>query len=232
MNKIFSVFLILISLNILTQESYTTIKSSIASLKMSGVNMDVELSQISEEEWKITSVIKVPALFSRTEESNFMIKENSVIPISWSRSEKVIFRGKKDYLVTFDWSLDELSYKEHKKSGKLKITKGTLGPATGPLMLRLELRKNGIDNLPKEISANVYFKGQIKKRKYVIGNLEKIETPIGSFEALRVDRVRSEENPRKEVFWFSPELDFSLIKVTNDDGKNVRELLISSYEEI
>jgi hypothetical protein len=139
--------------------------------------------------------------------------------------------SKKDYLVNFNWDKSEIDFKEDNMTGKLDLLPGYLGPATAPLVIRLKLRELGLKKLPKELINYVYFKGEIKERTYLIGKLENIQTPMGKFQAIRVDRVRSDLDPREQTFWFAPMLDFSLIKVINDDGKEKRELMISSYKE-
>jgi len=231
MRKIILSSLSVLSFFLFPNEGFDTIKPSVAILEMNGVKMSVSLENIEGNKWRIESVIKAAGgIFSRKEEALFTIDKYAVTPFSWSRKERMLF-SKKDYLVTFNWDKSEINFKEDNMTGKLDLLPGYLGPATAPLVIRLKLRELGLKKLPKELINYVYFKGEIKERTYRIGKLENIQTPMGKFKAIRVDRVRSDLDPREQTFWFAPVLDFSLIKVINDDGKEKRELMISSYKE-
>jgi hypothetical protein len=232
MRKIILSSLSVLSFFLFPNEGFDTIKPSVAILEMNGVKMSVSLENLEGNKWKIESVINAGAgIFSRKEKALFTIDKNAVTPFSWSRKERMLF-SKKDYLVSFNWDKSEINFKEDNVTGKLDLLPGYLGPATAPLVIRLKLRELGLEKLPKELINYVYFKGEIKERTYTIGKLENILTPMGEFQAIRVDRVRSDLDPREQTFWFAPLLDFILIKVINDDGKEKRELMISSYEEL
>ncbi|MDG2060945.1 MAG: DUF3108 domain-containing protein [SAR86 cluster bacterium] len=231
MKQFLSILILIFPLWIFS-EPFNTIDAEVASLKMSGGKMDVEMINVEGNKWKIKSIIKAGGgIFSRTESASFEINADSIKPLRWSRKERILF-SKKNYLVTFDWLNSVISFNEDGNKGKLDLLPNYLGPATGPLLLRLKLRKSGLDNLPEKIELDVYFKGEIKHRNFSIKGLETVNTSLGTFQAIKVVRVRSEADPREQEFWFAPDLDFALIKVINDDGQEKRELMISSYEDI
>tara|TARA_B110000014_G_scaffold264467_1_gene266430 strand:- start:10131 stop:10832 length:702 start_codon:yes stop_codon:yes gene_type:complete len=231
MKQFLSILILIFPLWIFS-EPFNTIDAEVASLKMSGGKMDVEMINVEGNKWKIKSIIKAGGgIFSRTESASFEINADSIKPLRWSRKERILF-SKKNYLVTFDWLNSVISFNEDGNKGKLDLLPNYLGPATGPLLLRLKLRKSGLDNLPEKIELDVYFKGEIKHRNFSIKGLETVNTSLGPFQAIKVVRVRSEADPREQEFWFAPDLDFALIKVINDDGQEKRELMISSYEDI
>ena len=231
MKQFLSILILIFPLWIFS-EPFNPIDAEVASLKMSGGKMDVEMINVEGNKWKIKSIIKAGGgIFSRTESASFEINADSIKPLRWSRKERILF-SKKNYLVTFDWLNSVISFNEDGNKGKLDLLPNYLGPATGPLLLRLKLRKSGLDNLPEKIELDVYFKGEIKHRNFSIKGLETVNTSLGPFQAIKVVRVRSEADPREQEFWFAPDLDFALIKVINDDGQEKRELMISSYEDI
>ena len=229
MKKQYLFSLLLYALVISANEPFDTIKPETATLQMDSGKMNIKMEKTSENNWKIESFIKVGGgIFSRTEQAVFAVNKRSIKPLIWSRKERILF-NKKNYLVTFDWDNSKIIFDEDGDKGTIILLPDYLGPATGPLLLRLKLREAGLNNLPNEIVNNVYFKGEIKRRTFSVHDLEIVTTPLGEFEAIKVARVRSDEDPREQIFWFAPALDFSLIKIINDDGKQKRELIISAY---
>ena len=54
-----------------------------------------------------------------------------------------------------------------------------------------------------------------------IEGLKFIDTPLGKFEAIKVSRVRSRSEHRKQIFWLVPSLDYTIAQIVNDDGKRL-----------
>ena len=131
--------------------------------------------------------------------------------------------------ANFNWKDSTLDFKEGKKEGSIKLEEGTLGPATAQLKMRLDLRLMDINKLPDEIVYKVYFRGEIKERTYLLKGFEKTTTPLGIFNTLRVERQFLPEEEREQIYWFAPDLDFSIVRILNNDGRK-SDLLLKSIE--
>jgi len=176
-------------------------------------SMHVSLKRVSEDTWQLNSSIKKFGITFRKESALFKINKEQLVPISWQR--------KGEALVQFDWKENKITFKEKKKTGYIDLQKGFLGPATAQLKLRLDIRNYDTSNLPDSINYQVYYKGEIKNRKYKIEGLKFIDTPLGKFEAIKVSRVRSRSEHRKQIFWLVPSLDYTIAQIVNDDGKRL-----------
>ena len=79
----------------------------------------------------------------------------------------------------------------------------------------------------------VFWKGSIKERIFDIQeNLERVETPMGSYLTYKVSRRYEDGEAKSQVFWLAPELDFSVIKIFNDDGRRPITVEMKSFKEI
>ena len=56
-----------------------------------------------------------------------------------------------------------------------------------------------------------------------------METPFGKFNALKVVREFSPEEDREQIYWFAPDLDFSIVRILNVDGRE-SDLSLKSLE--
>ena len=85
--------------------------------------------------------------------------------------------------------------------------------------------------IPEEITYDVYWKGTIKKRSYDVSkNKESVETPLGVFEAYKVSRNFDETSERSQIFWLAPSLDFSVIRIYDKNDREI-EIKIKEFEE-
>jgi hypothetical protein len=83
------------------------------------------------------------------------------------------------------------------------------------------------------LEYEVYWKGSVKERIFDIQeNQEMIKTPIGDYLAYKVSRRFEPRNTRSQVFWLAPSLDFSVIKILNDDGRREIEMKMKFFEEM
>ena len=143
-------------------------------------------------------------------------------------SMKILFKKIKAS-ARFNWENLTLDYGEGKDKGSLKLIDGTLGPATAQLKMRLDLRSMDINALPEKIKYVVYYRGEIKERTYSLKGFEDTETPFGTFNTLKVEREFLPEEEREQIYWFAPDLDFSIVRILNTDGRK-SDLLLKSLE--
>ena len=107
-----------------------------------------------------------------------------------------------------------------------------LGPSSASLQLRLDFRNLKKNNIPQQISYNVYWRGTVKTRTYDVNPItESVETPMGVYKAYRVTRKFDEGSERSQIFWLAPELDYSVIKIYDKNEREV-EIKIKNFEEI
>ena len=90
-----------------------------------------------------------------------------------------------------------------------------------------------LSNIPKSLKYRVFWKGLIKERIFDIQeNQEMIKTPIGDYLTYKVSRRYESGENKSQVFWLAPDLDFSVIKIFNDDGRREIEITMKSLKEM
>ena len=226
-NKLLVILLISFSFQ-LAGENFTELKPSKASLSMKAGDMEVWLKKKENNIWEMGSKVDGGRVFKREEISIFELNQNSLIPLDHKIKMKILFK-KINASAQFDWKNLTLDYKEGKSKGSLKLVEGTLGPATAQLKMRLDLRSMDMNALPEKIKYVVYYRGEIKERTYSLKGFEDTETPFGTFNTLKVEREFLPEEEREQIYWFAPDLDFSIVRILNTDGRK-SDLLLKSLE--
>ena len=226
-NKLFIILFTFFAFQ-LSAEKLEVLKPSKATLTMEAGDMEVWLEKKENNIWEMGSLVDGGRVFQRKEVSIFELKEDSVIPLEHKMSMKILFKKIKAS-ARFNWENLTLDYGEGKDKGSLKLIDGTLGPATAQLKMRLDLRSMDINALPEKIKYVVYYRGEIKERTYTLKGFEETETPFGTFNTLRVEREFLPEEEREQIYWFAPDLDFSIVRILNTDGRK-SDLLLKSLE--
>ena len=226
-NKLFIILLMFFAFQ-LSAEKLEVLKPSKATLTMKAGDMEVWLEKKENNIWEMGSLVDGGRVFQRKEVSIFKLKEDSVIPLDHKISMKILFKKIKAS-AQFNWESLTLDYEEGKNKGSLRLIDGTLGPATAQLKMRLDLRSMDINALPEKMKYVVYYRGEIKERTYSLKGFEDTETPFGTFNTLRVEREFPPEEEREQIYWFAPDLDFSIVRISNTDGRK-SDLLLKSLE--
>ena len=223
------ILLSLISFDLISKD-YSDLKASKATLTMKGGEMDVWMTKKENNLWEMKSIVDGGRVFERKEISVFELNQKTLIPLDHNIRMRILFKKIKSS-ASFDWKNLKVDYQEGKDKGSIRLIDGTLGPATAQLQMRLDLRNLNLGSLPKKINYLVYFRGEIKKRTYKIEESENIKTPMGEYRTIKLSRQFPSENKKEQIYWFAPELDFSIVRILNTD-KRSSDLTLQSFEFI
>jgi len=209
------------------------IKQSIATLESNVGGMEVEMIQLEDGKWKLRSYLDGGRIVKREEVEYFYLENNFIQPIEYDFSMKVILMRKYNASAFFNWDENKVSYIEKKERGTVALEEKVLGPSSAQLQLRLDFRNLNLENIPKNLKYKVFWKGKIKERIFDIQkNPERIETSMGDFLTYKVSRRYEEGENKSQIFWLAPDLDFSVIKIFNDDGRRPITIEMKSFKEI
>tara|TARA_B100001029_G_scaffold38266_2_gene29462 strand:- start:20029 stop:20730 length:702 start_codon:yes stop_codon:yes gene_type:complete len=209
------------------------IKQSIATLESNVGDMEVEMIQLKDGKWKLRSYLDGGRIVKREEVEYFYLENNFIQPIEYDFSMKVILMRKYNASAFFNWDENEVSYIEKKERGTVALEEKVLGPSSAQLQLRLDFRNLNLENIPKNLKYKVFWRGKIKERIFDIQkNPERIETSMGDFLTYKVSRRYEEGENKSQIFWLAPDLDFSVIKIFNDDGRRPITIEMRSFKEI
>jgi len=172
-----------------------------------------ELKKTAQGEWQFQS--KATSMFASIfEETNFKWGEQTLLPIHYT-FKRSVFGKKRSAVIRFDWTNYQVTNDVENKPWQMAITAGVQDKLSYQLLLQQELAKG-----KQEFSYSVADGGTLKEYKFKVIGEEKIQAPIGTYDAIRVQRVRDADNPRQTFIWFAPELDFQIIKLKQIEKKN------------
>ncbi len=231
MIKIFLILALILNAQFFSA-SGNQIKPSIANLESNVGNMKVEMIKLEDGRWKLSSYLDGGRIVNREEVEFFYLENNFIRPIEYNFFQRILF-NKYKASATFNWQENEVSYVEKKDTGTVTLEENVLGPSTAQLQLRLDFRALNLNDIPKILKYKVFWKGSIKERIFDIHeNQEMVKTPIGDYLTYKVSRRFKSGDAKSQVFWLAPDLDFSVIKILNDDGRREIEIKLKSLEEI
>jgi hypothetical protein len=156
------------------------------------------------------------------EESRGKIAAEVVVPENYSYRET---RNEEDNAkVSFDWS----ALKAYTSSGGVtwaqEIEDGTQDRLSQQLMLRLELARG-----KPEVTYRVADGGKLKDYRFQVVGRERLSTPRGELECLKVQRSKASRAPDYTI-WFAPELDYLPVKIERQQGSGLYRMVLKNLE--
>ena len=159
------------------------------------------------------------------EQSHFCTQDGQLRPLAFRYNREGVGSGKENFSLRFDWPTLEAVY----QNGDIKpLVAGVVDRLSMQLVLRdwlmAEKAATGKEPLGER---EVRFADRRKIDSYIfqIRAHERIETPAGTFDTTRLDRIDS--NKRRTQFWLSPQHGYIVIKAEQqrEDDPVIRLLL-------
>lgn len=117
--------------------------------------------------------------------------------------------GKKERFaeLTFDWQSGQVENLVEGQPWQMDIPVGTLDKMVVTLALMLDLRQG-----KREVEYAIADGGKLKTYRFRVVAEERVETNIGSFDALKLERIRK-DNKRYTALWCAPALHYLPIRI-------------------
>jgi hypothetical protein len=166
------------------------------------------------------------ALFKKVkvEETSQMLwdEKGNAIPLGYHY--KNVTNGKtREEHVSFNYAASKATSNYHNEINEYDY-QGEFDKLTFQLNLAESIRRG-----EKEITFNVFDKGEIREYQFRVVGRDKIKVPAGSFDVIEVERVSSNSD-RKTRFWCATERDYMMVKITQDDDGHTITSEMISYE--
>ncbi|GGK69593.1 DUF3108 domain-containing protein [Amphritea balenae] len=167
------------------------------------------------DQWVLSMNAK--ALFASINEfTQFKINNDLIEPQRYEYHRKVI-GSSKDAVLQFNWSTGTVLNDIKGKPWTMDVPKGALDSLTYQVQLRQDLLAN-----KEQFVYEVADGGRLKTYRFIRLGTEPIATPLGSFNAVKIQRDRGPDSKRQSYIWCAPELDYIVVKLQQVE-KNGKE---------
>lgn len=153
------------------------------------------------------------------ESSRWQWRDDQVRPLRYEYSHQSEDKKRLDR-IEFDWSRQQARVVFKKKEAVLPVEPGTQDLLSAQMTLLLALRAGP----PTDIEVPVVDRGKHKVMRLRYRGEEAVETPLGSLNAYRFERLDEDTPERITRFWFAPKLRFLLVAGEHEEpnGTSVR----------
>jgi len=184
------------------------------------------LKQVAPNQWQ-TELTAKNMLGQITETSVFSWQGCTPVTKEYKNFRKGLGQTRETHLIV-DASTTPpkaVVQRSKKDSREFSITKHSTDMLSLPLAIQCQLKKNP----QTKFSYQVASERRHETYDFAIKGTQKISTPAGEFDAIRVERERSEDTKRHTIMWFSQEHNYALVKMIQDDGKSTYEMNLRSF---
>ncbi len=152
-------------------------------------------------------------LLDTTQSAQFRNEQCSITPQSYTSTSKAAFRSKTTESLNFDWPA-KTATRQHNKDDNMSFALDQ--QLYDPMSLFFKARCDLMAG-KTQLSYPLIHKGKEKTHKYNVIGTEIVETEIGDFDTLVVQRQRS--NPdRRTTFYVAPALDYLIVKINHREN--------------
>lgn len=165
-----------------------------------------QLKKTPENLWAFESKAS-SMLASIYEKSNFVLTNDQLFPQHYTFKRSVLGK-KRNAFIEFDWESNKATNNIADKPWHMPVTPGVQDKLSYQILLQQQVAQGKTD-----FDYSVADGGSLKEYKFKVEGKEVIEAPIGTYEAIKVKRIREENSKRQTYIWFAPELDHQIIKL-------------------
>lgn len=184
-----------------------------------------QLSQDAEGTWHFLS--QASATFAGIKEtSQFIWQGQQIKPLHYTFKRSVL--GKKRTAdVSFNWEKGQITNTVANKPWQMPTTDGVQDKVSYQLLLQAEVAQG-----KQRFEYAVADGGKLKTYQFKVEGSEEVSAPIGTYNAIKVSRVRDASSERQTYIWFAPALDYQIIKLQQVEKKGKHyTLLLKTLEQ-
>ena len=175
-----------------------------------------KLEQLPDNGYLLSQALVVRVLGAKLgeieETSRFSISDGQLIPEFYEYDQSGVSR--RHERVQFDWSAGVATSSEDDEEWQLPIDAGIVDKLNFQLLLRDTLAKGEID----ELEIRMVDTDEIETHLYRVTGTEQIETELGMFDCIRVERIRDPGSKRRTIFWLARDWNMLLVRFEQISG--------------
>lgn len=148
------------------------------------------------------------------ERTAWTMQGEELLPLQYTY-QRVVGGKERSVRQTFDWEQGVVRADIEGKSREITVPDGTLDKLLVQLALMLDLQAQSQD-----LEYRIVDDGKLKIYRFRIIGRERITTPMGDFDTLKVARIQEGRN-RSTMLWCAPELRYLPVRIDQvEDGVN------------
>jgi len=161
--------------------------------------------------YELLNTIEVSAaaqsIMNMTERSRITLTDShQLIPLSYSMRQTGYIDKSEN--IEFDWVQSIATISTAEQSQKIKIEDEIFDKLSHQLNIHNNIRKT-----TNKISFNIIDESGIQEYQYSILGYENIDTPLGQFPSIKIERNFPKSSSRSVIFWLSSEWEGVLLKM-------------------
>lgn len=178
------------------------------------VTVTHSLNQLDDGNYQMR--FRAEAWFGSVEETSILRwdKEKSrVIPLHYQYKRRGVGRNR-DAELTFDWDKQTVTNNVQNTSWKMDINQHV----QDKLSYQLQLQQDLLDG-KKKFVYQIADGGRLKDYGFEVVGEEKLTTPLGTFDTVKVKRSRENEDERSTYAWLAKEWNYLLVSMQQSEKK-------------
>jgi len=144
----------------------------------------------------------------------------NIVPLEYKYTHKGSDENENEQYI-YDWRRNIAHVNYRGEARTFKIPDGTLDNFSLQLALMLDACAG-----QKEIAHPLISKGELKTYTFTNLGRETIETPLGIFESIKLERRKDDEENTTYTTWYAPELHYLPVKFENREDGDVELSII------
>jgi len=158
-----------------------------------------------------------------TETSQWQLSNDLVVPLNYEYRDTD--NDARHARLVFNWETKTVTNDVGNKPWKMSIPNGVQDKFSYMLALMQDLQ-HGKTNTEYKIADG----GRLKTYRFKTLHSEIITTPLGEFNTIKLQRVRSDKKKRVTYLWVLPDRHYLPIKIERHRGDNVSTMVISELK--
>ncbi len=207
----FAVFLLTLSQSSVGRELNTYSINYKASAGLATASATRSFLKSTTNSYELLNTIEVSAatqpIMNMAERSRITLSDSQqLIPLSYNMRQTG-YRDKSEN-IEFDWGQSIATISTAEQSQRVKIQDEIFDKLSHQLNIYSNIR-----NTTNKISFNIIDESGIQEYQYSVLGYENIETPLGQFPSIKIERTLPKSSSRSVVFWLSSEWEGVLLKM-------------------
>lgn len=190
------------------------------------------LRRTAENSYRLSNTLEASVLgqsLAKLEQSSeFELIDGRIQPQTYSYQLSGVSRA--SHAIVYNWDAQRAISSEDDESWQLTLHDAVLDQLSFQAALRQAVRRNNGEQ--SSFTFELIDGDEIDSHEYRIVGSERLDTPLGALNTLKLERLRALNDERVTEFWLAEDWDFLLVRLEQVNSSGLRIRLELSEAEI